>query len=270
MKLTIRIWRETLKILAENPVIWVPFFIVGLFDAISLILIYLAPQPPLSAILAPVIRAFWGEQYLHYPLNLLLIPRLFGYAHIVTTAIIGVLMTGLAIGTLKEVKEQTRPQILFNFILALKRYFTLLAIWLIMFILATPVYKIPHFFLTHNNRVILQIAFYLSFLIVILIQVAFIYAIPAAFIERRGVISAVKRGLPLSRRHFLATLMLVMVPALFYIPITILKGKSAVLMSRFFPEIVLIIVGLGIVVSVLIDCLVTCSATILFLNQRRA
>lgn len=268
MKLALRTWRQLFESLAKNPVILLPFLIVGLFDAFLLILIFLAPQPPFSAVFAPPIRAFWGERFLHYPLNLVLIPKLFSYAHIFTTAIIGVLMTGLAIGMLSEVKTGNKPQILLNFILALKRYFVLLAIWLIMFILAFLVYKIPNF-LSINNRVIVQVAFFLSFLITILIQVVFIYAIPAAFIERKGLIPAIKRGISFSKNYFLSTLILVLTPAVFYIPVMILKGKIPVLMSRFFPETALVILGLGIVVSVFIDFVVTCSTTILFINQSK-
>ena len=203
MKLAIRIWRQTFETLAKNPVILLPFFIIGLFDVISLILIYLSPQPPFSALFAPPIRAFWGEQFLHYPFNLLLIPRLFSYVHIVTAAIIGVVMSGLVIGMLKDARAGEKPRILHNFIYALSRYFAILAIWLIMFMLGFLVYKLPSFFIPVNNRAIVQIAFYLSFLIVVFIEVVFIYAIPAAIIEKKGLISALKRGVLFSKNNFL-------------------------------------------------------------------
>ena len=270
MKLAIRVWKQTLEVFRKNPVLLLPFLIVGLFDGILLTLIFLAPQPPFSSLLAPPIRAFWGEQYLHYPLNFVLIPKLFNYTHIIITAVFGVLMTGLAIGMLQEAKNGTQPKILLNLFYAIKRYFAIFTIWLIMFILALVFYRAPYFFIQTSNKVAIQTIYYLAFFAVSLIQVVFIYAIPAALIERRGLISAIKRGLPFSRRYFLATLMLVMIPALFYIPIMIMKGKSLVLMNRFFPEIVLIILTAGIVVTILIDFLVTSSTTILFLNQREA
>jgi len=265
-----RIWRQTLGILRKNPVTLLPFFIIGLFDTISLVFIYLAPRPPLSIVLAPPIRTFFGERYLHYPFNLLLIPQLFRYTHIMVTATIGVLMTGLAIGLINQAKETDKPGILSNLICALKRYLTLLLIWLIIFVLAFLVYKIPSIFLSIKNTTIAYTIFYLSFLVTIIIQAIFVYVFPAVLIEQRGLISAIKRGLSFSRKHFLTTLMLVVIPALFYLPIIILRAKTTVLMSRFFPEIVLVILGAGIIITLLIDCLVTYSTTILFLNQRRA
>lgn len=244
-----------------------PFFVVGLFYVISFVLIYLAPQRPFSIVLGPPIRAFWGERYLHYPYNLLLIPVLFSYAQIIVSAIIGVLMTGLVLGMLKEVKAGNRPQLLLNFVLALKKYFILFAIWLIVFIPATLVYRIPGF-IPFNNETVLKVLPYLNFLIVILIELVFIYAPPAAIIEKKGLISSIKQGLLLSKNNFLTTLMLVLIPAVFYIPVIALRINSLVLMNRFFPEVVLIIIGLGIVLTVLMDCIITCSTAVLFLNRK--
>lgn len=256
--------------MARNPAILWPFIIVGIFDAISLLLIYLAPQPPFSIVLAPPIRAFWGEKFLHYPQNFVLLPRLFGYAHIVITAIIGVLMTGLAIGMLKDAKSGNKPAIAFNLIYALKRYFAVLAIWVIMFIIGGLVYRIPRLFASFSNRIIPQVALYLSFLIVVLIQIAFIYAFPALIAEKRKLIQSIRRGFSTTRKYFLATLIFLLLPSLIYIPILILRGKSIGLMNRFFPEVVLIVLGIGIILSVLIDCVVTCSTTVLFLGQEKS
>ena len=270
MKLAIGTWKETFKILTANPAIFLPFFIVGLVDAGLLTLIFLAPQFPFSLLLAPPIRAFWGEAFLHYPQNFLLIPRLFSLAHIASGAIIGLLMTGLAIGMLNEAKQGKKPQILLNLVSSLKRYFILFGIWLILFILSGLVYRIPNLFLSPTNRIAFQAAIYLSFLFVILIEVFFIYAFPAAIVEKKGLIKALKSGFILSRSNFLATLILLLIPSLLYFPIMALKGNQSALMNRFFPEIVLIVLGLGIVVTVLVDYLVTSSITILFLNKRQA
>ena len=268
-KIAIDTWKTTLVIFKKNPAVLIPFLIVGLSDFLILALIYLAPRPPLSALLAPPIRVFYGEQFLHYPFNLLLIPRLFNYAHIVSTAFIGVLMTGVAIGMLKEVKQGLSPGILFNLIKSVRLYLRLLVIWLVMFGLVTLVFKSLPLILQIKQRAALQIAFYAGFLISILIQTIFMYAMPAVMIEEKRTWLAIKRGVTFARSAFLPTLLLVAIPTLIYIPIIVLRGNLPVLMSKFFPEVVLILLGLGIIVSVIMDCLITCSTTILFLNQRR-
>src|SRR3989338_6200960 len=129
MRSAIKTWQDTLKIVTRNRNILLPFIIVGLIDVFLLFIIYLAPHPPLSALLGTPIKVFWGERFLHYPFNLLLIPRLFDITHIVSTALSGVLMTGVAVRMLKEVQGGIKP----NFSISLNKswriYLRLLVIW---------------------------------------------------------------------------------------------------------------------------------------------
>jgi len=262
------VWKQTFKTLLSNRIILLPFVIIGLINSIVLSLIFLAPQPPFSYLLAPPIRVFWGDKFLHYPVNFILIPKLFNYAHIFTSATIGVLMAALAIGMLKEAKSGNKPQMLINLIYALKRFFALFSVWLITFIIAAGVYRIPTLFSGIVDSSIFKILFFISYFIVALVEVAFIYAPPAIIIEKKGIISGIKQGLLFTKRKFLTTLLLVMIPAILYLPLLVLRTKSAVLMNQFFPEITLIVLGLGIIGSVIINCLIICSTTTLFLNQR--
>lgn len=268
MKTAIKTWKDTLKILRQNRNIFLPFIIVGLSDVFLLFIIYLAPRPPLSALLAPPIRAFWGERFLHYPFNLLLIPRLFDYGHTISTAFIGVLMTGAAIGMLKQAKEGRNPKILFNLVKSLRLYLRLLIIWLVMFGLVSAAFKglpaIFHFKQGAASQMALSAAFFMS----ILIEAFFIYAMPAVIIEEKRVGAAIKRSIFFSKSAFLPTLILVASPTLIYIPLIILRGKLPMLMSKVFPEAALIFLCIGIVISVVIDCLITSSTAVLFLNKK--
>lgn len=267
-KIVLDTWRLTFGLFKQNPRVLIPFVLVGLFDLSILLLIYLAPRPPLSALLAPPIRAFWGERFLHYPFNLLLIPRLFDYGHTISTAFMGVLMTGAAIGMLKQAKEGHKPNILFNLVKSLRMYLRLLVIWLVMFGLVSAAFKglpaIFHFKQGAASQIALSAAFFVS----ILIEAFFIYAMPAVIIEEKKAGAAIKRSISFSKSAFLPTLILVALPTLIYIPMIILRGKLPMLMSKVFPEAVLIFLAVGIVVSVIIDCLITSSAAILFLNKK--
>ena len=268
-KIVLDTWRMTFGLFKQNPAVLIPFLLVGLLDASILLLIYLAPRPPLSALLAPPIRAFWGERFLHYPFNLLLIPRLFDYGHIFSTAFMGVLMTGAAIGMLKQAGEGLKPKIFFNLVKSLRMYLRLLVIWLIMFGLVTAAFRglpaVFHFKQGAASQMVLSAAFLMS----ILIEAFFIYAIPAVIIEEKKTWTAIKRGISFSKSALLPTLILVASPTLIYIPMIILRGKLPLLMNKLFPEAVLIFLGIGIIISVIVDCLITSSTAILFLNKKK-
>jgi len=268
MQSAIKTWKETLRILRQNHNILLPFIIVGLVDVVLFFMIYLAPQPPLSAILGPPIKVFWGERFLHYPFNLLLIPRLFDIAHIVSTALIGVLMTGVAVRMLNEAHSGLKPVIVISLNKTWRIYLRLLVIWLVMFGLVSVVLKVLPAIFHFKQRAASLIVFGAGFLISTLIQALFIYAIPAVVIEEKKIWPAIKRSVSFCQSAFLPTLILVGLPTLIYIPMLILKRKLPFLMSKVFPETVLIFIGLGIVISVIMDCLITSSTAVLFLNKK--
>jgi hypothetical protein len=61
------LWKKVTGTFKRYPAIMMPFGCIALFEILGLIILFLAPRPPFSSVLAPVIRAFWGEQFLHYP-----------------------------------------------------------------------------------------------------------------------------------------------------------------------------------------------------------
>ena len=72
--------RRLFQLVRRYPIIVAPFIGVAMFEGFVLAVLFLAPRPPLSMALAPIIRAFWGEQFLHYPTNFLLLPKIFEYS----------------------------------------------------------------------------------------------------------------------------------------------------------------------------------------------
>ena len=58
-----------------------------------------------------------------------------------------------------------------------------------------------------------------------------------------------------------------LLPAAFYLPVLVMKQKGPVLMSRLYPEIIIAIIGFGILLSFAIDVLVTILITLVFLDK---
>ncbi|MCM8813807.1 MAG: hypothetical protein NC924_07740, partial [Candidatus Omnitrophica bacterium] len=70
------IWKQSLALFVQHPGALAPLIFLTLCEAGILALWFYAPRAPLSVVLAPPIRAFAGEHFLHYPANFLLLPRL--------------------------------------------------------------------------------------------------------------------------------------------------------------------------------------------------
>jgi len=259
----IEIWKETFIILRRYPQIFLPFLLVGIFSGITLYILYLAPQRPVSFLLAPPIRVFFGEKFLHYPYNLYLLPKLYYYAHILIGATLGILMNATACFMLKDIYYRERePRILANSFLSLKRYFSLLGIWAIIFFLSYFWLRLIK--IKGENSISFSI---FSFLGNVFISTLFIYAIPALVFEKRKIFSALGRSLVLFKKFPFLTLFLVFIPSSFYLPVIFLKRNILFLMEHFSPEIIIFVLGIGISVSVVVDLFTTTLPAVLFLKE---
>ncbi len=269
----------TFRCIKNNPAIFFPFIIFAVFDFIATIIIYLAPRAPLRAILGPPIRTLWGERFLHYPLNFILLPKLASLSRMVLTICVGSLLTGIAVAMILNVYNKKHINLIACLRSSFKKYIHLFAVVLffssLYFILIRIIRKalIMYFISGHSKLLFLEAGIWmgplllvLSFVFAILIQSAFIYAIPVLIIERQRLVKSIVKSFITFKRMFFSTITLVGLPMLFYIPFIILQYKSVFLINKLFPEFVLLVSLLYVIVNALIiDILVTTSITFLYL-----
>jgi hypothetical protein len=278
----LKVFNATGNSLKNQPILFIPFLIFFIFDLISLIILYLAPRIPLSLILGPPIRTFWGEKFLHYPINFLLLPKLASLTRMGLAIFLGSLLTGLAVALVWDIYNKKQLKLKVSFGIALKKYFDLFAI---VFIFTSFFYVLQkilalglmHYFVTGHRKLLFlgpgvwlgPILLALNFLFAVLIQSAFIYAIPLVIIEKEKLIKSLIKSFVLFKKLFIPTVILVGLPMLFYVPIVILESKSDFLIMQLFPESVLLVLVLGCAVSSLvIDAVVTVGTTWLYLMHR--
>jgi len=167
-------------------------------------------------------------------------------------------------------------------LIALKKYLSLFVIVLILYglfygsgkLLSTGLMK--YFLAGHQKLLFLGPQIWLgvplvalNFITALFIQAAFTYAIPVLIIEDEKVLKAIIKSFGLFIKHFIPTIILVCLPMLIYLPIVVLIYNTAFLMDRFYPEIVLYVAFLSIVVSSLIvDPIVTTATTLFYLGKR--
>jgi hypothetical protein len=245
-------------------------------------LIYLAPRMPLKIIFGPPIRTFWGEIFLHYPANFLLIPKLTNLARMGLSILLGSVLTGMAVTLIYDIYTKKKVSLDTAFLTAVKKY---LSLFTVVFLLTALFYFIEKFLTIslikyfragHIKLLFLNkglwlgpILICLNSLMAIIIQAAFIYAIPILMIEKEKTFKAIIRSFVLFKKLAVPTIILVGLPMLFYIPILVLSYNSAFLIDKIFPEFVILVSFLGILISSLvIDILVTVSTTNLYLINK--
>lgn len=256
------IYNETFKAFKNNPSILLPFIIFAISELVALFFIYLAPRAPLMVVLGPPIRTFWGERFLHYPANFLLFPKLTYLAKLGLTVALGSLFTGAAVSMIGDTYRKKEINLLRVFKTAGKKYISLFGV---VFILALILYIAGRIIALGKIETV-PVLIGINFVVSVFIQAGFIYAIPLVMLKDEKLTKSILGSLVLFKRLCFRTLVLVGLPMCLLIPITVLGHNTPFLINRFFPEVILLVSFLDIIVSsLLIDPLVSVSATILYL-----
>ena len=277
-----KVYNSSAQCIKNNPVVFLPFAIFAAFEFIALIIIYLTPRMPLKLLFGPLIRALEGEKFLHYPMNFILIPKWASFARTGLTVILGSLLTGVATLLVYNLYKKTKINLKEVFKSALKKYVSLFAITLLFTLIfhllntAAPKLLIKYFVSGHAKLLFLGPKIWLgpilvcfSFILALIVQSAFIYAIPLLLIGEETLTKAVLKSFILFKKLFLKTIILVGLPMLLYIPIILLQSDSTFLITRLFPEAVLLVAILSLLISsLIIDFLITLTATNLYLMHK--
>jgi hypothetical protein len=259
-------WKKLAYLLRKYPSILTPFLWIIGFEAILLTILFLAPRYPLSILLAPPIRAFWGEKYLHYPLNFLLLPQLFEVSRNTMSFIIGVFLSAIAVSFVSTAEQGQQTDWWTSIKIVTKRYFRLVFVWAITLGTLFFIVKVLKFaYPVINSK---PLFFTVEFFVTMLVQMFFVFSIPAVVLENKKVYAAIWRSIGLFRSYFFETLIFVLLPGLLLIPVSYLLMKMPYIMAKTFPEIALYILGSKIVIVDSIDFIITASATLFLLIHR--
>ncbi len=271
------------KTFKNHPSIFVPFIAFAIIECAALICLFLAPRMPFSLVLAPLIRTFWGEKFLHYPVNFLLLPKLSSLSKLVLYVIFGSVFSGAAVHFIGEVfQNRKNANIALSFFYAAKKYIYLFGAMFFLTVLYYYSVKIPasllmkYFTSGHSRLLFLKAELWIGPLLAVfnfatgvVIQGACLYILPFLLIDNEKLIKAVFRSFMLFKKLFLQTLVIVTLPSLLYIPFIIINYNTPFLIQNLFPEVVLLVLIAGLTVnSIVIDCMMTTTSTALFMFNK--
>jgi hypothetical protein len=256
----------------QNPKILYPFLIFAGLELLSLIFLYLIPRMPLRTVFGPIITTFWGDQYLHYPQNFLLLPKLASLARSNLSVLFGSLLTGVAVAFLYKM----------SFAKAFQKYINLL---FIVFIL-TFSYFIFHkavsllllkYFATGHEKLLFwgpdlwlgPIQSVINQTLVLILQALFIYAIPILLTTDKKFIAAILASFRFFFKNMGISLLFAGVPMVIVSPLIFLNYNGVYLMVKIAPEVILWL-GVASVVanSLILDPLITLTTAAYYLANK--
>lgn len=272
-------WLAVFYLMKSRPVIMLPFIIVAFLEALSLEVIYFLPRKPLLLVAGPVIRKFFGDIFLHYPANFVILPKLAFYAQIVIFIFLSGFLWAISINTYKNLSSglPIKAGALINN--AAGRYFSFLTFGLFM---AVAIFLVNHLdniifmkcmrlAMGHIPAMMVTLApvalAVFSFFSIILLQVFTVLVVPIIVIQRKSFFKALSSGVYLSVTNFPAVFGLIFLPFLIYLPIVLLRSIIPALAARTFPEIAVLITAMNSVVAIFVDCFVTICAAQFLLDK---
>jgi len=262
------VFNRLIRSLIKYPLIITPFMLMALVDIVLLVTLFYAPRPPISLIVSPVIRALWGEKYLHYPANFLLLPELFSYGKNALTFVTGLIFSGITITMLVQISNNKELDWRFGLAKALKKYSRMFFIWAAILMVSAVAIKA----LDSLEPVVhsLKYLFASQFLVSIITQTFFLYSIPSIIIENKKTINSITRSFMLVRQYPAISLAVILLPNLLLMPINYIHFETPYIMSALFPEAVLWTLVIRIVFTTAMDFIITTSAASVLLMHREA
>lgn len=276
----VSVWKSVINLIASDPRVLLPFLFLALIECALLAFVSLSPHFPVNKIMAAPISRIWGALYLHYPYFYELLPKVFYYVKILSGIFLGSFMAGVGVLTVAHVSLKKRVNFKKIAGEVLKRYVSLLILAFILlvgvhFLMKLPPIVLAKYFKAGHAKLlwagpkywfILALPIF-RFLLAIVLQALIVYAIPFIVLKKKKFLAAFWAGIRFFFSVFLRTLLIVAIPMILYIPVTILRNNMGYLSDLFAPEIIMGVLGIGILAGTfIVDGLVTMATTLIFLE----
>jgi len=104
-KQLIPLLRGSVDTFVNNPIILIPFITIAFVQLLVLEVLYFSPRFPLSSFFNPIIWTKWGMQFIHYPNNILILPKLFQNMQVVVYIFVSSFFIAVAIGIISAINS---------------------------------------------------------------------------------------------------------------------------------------------------------------------
>jgi hypothetical protein len=265
------IFSRTFATIKKTPVLSIPFLFVGLFNFLWLSLVYFAPRYPVSLLMAPPIRKIWGGEFLTYPRNFVLIPKLYFYGELALVCTLGLCATAYALWLLKcsYGSEPKRFSSLKAYGKAFQNYLKMVIIYLMLYylikVIAVALLSLLRpLFQMNPYTVLLTVP--LEVVIVTGVQAFFFFVFPVFVIGERKFIKGLIENFQLFFTNTRAIIVLIIVPSLLLIPAKALFIFNPLIAQRLGYESICYIIVVNIIANVIADVCISLCAGVAYIE----
>jgi len=265
----------------EHQQIFYPFIIIVFINFLILEILYFVPRYPLSIFFAPIITRIWGEEYLHYPMDLMLLPKLFYYAQMVVFLFVSSILIALIVDMVAAVNDEKQANFTASLQKSLSGYVYIVlysSLSLLLFQGFDKAYSLllRHAFKIHSTtgiyfwikEFVFYAAPYVQFLYGIFVTAILIYTPVLIVLEKKKLWGALVGNFKVLFGSFWLTFAFVLIPTLFYLPLLLMRNNIRSLAQMTSPEAQVLVIILSVFVTTGINILIVATATTHYLYKK--
>lgn len=264
-----------------HPVILIPFVTIAFIQLLVLEILYFSPRFPLSIFFNPVVKSLWGGQYVHYPANFLVLPKLFQNVQVFIYIFIGSYFIAVAIGIIAVLNSNGKISLFSSCRDALRQYVHIFVGALISFIVFFGLHKLYNFLMLKAlnissiegaYNIIKNVIFwgspYVNLLIGTFVAAIFAFVFPIIIIDKKKIFAALWLNFKNLWGSFWFIFLVAMIPTLFYLPVLLIRNNINGLADALFPEVRIIVLMVSIIVTMFIDATIYTAMTLFYLLKK--
>lgn len=245
------LWSQCFKSM-RNVNTFVPFLLYGLVQVLLLYSLVNFARPPFSSHLVPIIRKIFGESALHYPNFLYVLAPFYNQVNLILSGLLGIVVIGMGTHLFAFTFSGKKTNLGQSVKSTMPRYGLLFIIWIFetAFTIAMVI-GVPYLL----NK-LLQPGYSISRYIelgglFLGIAIASIFAYTTALIvlDRQKILKTLSQTFSIFKKNSITTFLLIALPTFLYYPINFLTRKSVVLISKFSPQIIVLLLSTGIFIA---------------------
>ncbi|MFA5260185.1 MAG: hypothetical protein WC450_03030 [Candidatus Omnitrophota bacterium] len=282
-KQPIALIKTSISTLFTHPSILFPYAIIAFYEFLIFELLFFAPRYPLVSFFGPIIRKLEGEVFLHYPFSYYILAKWFQSTLLqsvifivlnsffigISISIINAINNGQPV-VMKAAFKRAASSYVHLFIGAALPVATMIGLshlHELVIARADIIRSTSGIYYILKQLVLLTIP-YLNLLLAVFSTALFIFVIPSIIIEKKKIFGALLSNFKMLGRSFGFTLVVLILPALLYLPIILLQSTTSIYKNAAPPELLGILAILGIILSIVIDIIHYTTMTTFYLLKK--
>ena len=253
-----------------------PFAIIAFVQLFILEILYFYPRFPLNTFFEPLVARLWSPEFMHYPANLLLLPKLFQNVQIPVYIVVNSFFIAVAVAIIAAINNDQKIQLKKIYRETIGVYIHLVVAAVITFVAIWGFFKL--YGMAYNRAMMIRSTSglyfwakaivthgtpYFQFLISVLVTTLFAYVIPVIALERKNVFKAVWMNFKVLFRSFFFTFFIVLIPSLLYVLVLLVRLYFQDQLPS--PDWRVGLIVLNILVLILIDAIMYTALTTYYL-----